>query len=275
MSKREHSKEAGGSEFKKRRNEGPIPPLYRVFHGEVASVKEYGLFVKIPATSRQGLVHKSQISKTRVEDPTEMFAKGEMVYCKVISVSEDDEKIGLAMKTVNQTTGQDQDPNNIELSQDEKKRKQFGNRSDRQKIVLEAVLDTTCKKCGGKGHLAQDCFKTSDTSYDLIPDLEDYMKSVGDEQAGTGHKHKHKEKKKRKHKKEKKNKKKSRKPSSSSSDSESESDRRKKQKKKKKKARKSSSESSDSESDHRHKKSNTKKKHKYRRLSSSSSSDTG
>lgn len=30
-------------------------------------------------------------------------------------LQEDGEKIGLAMKTVNQTTGQDQDPNNIEL----------------------------------------------------------------------------------------------------------------------------------------------------------------
>lgn len=39
----------------------------------------------------------------------------------------------------------------INFSQDEKKRRQFGNRSERQKIVLEAVLDTTCKKCGGKG----------------------------------------------------------------------------------------------------------------------------
>ena len=33
-----------------------------------------------------GLVHKSQISKSRVEDPSEMFTKGEMVYCKVISI---------------------------------------------------------------------------------------------------------------------------------------------------------------------------------------------
>lgn len=38
-------------------------------------------------------------------------------------------------------------------SQDEKRRKQFGKHNERQKIVLEAVLDTTCKKCGGKGTL--------------------------------------------------------------------------------------------------------------------------
>lgn len=28
------------------------------------------------------------------------------------------------------------------------------------------------------GHLAQDCFKTGDTSYELIPDLDDYMQTV-------------------------------------------------------------------------------------------------
>lgn len=33
-----------------------------------------------------GLVHKSQMSKSRVEDPSEMLATGEKVYCKVISV---------------------------------------------------------------------------------------------------------------------------------------------------------------------------------------------
>ena len=30
------------------------------------------------------------------------------------------------------------------------------------------------------GHLAQDCFKTGDTTYDLIPDLDEYMASVQD-----------------------------------------------------------------------------------------------
>ena len=54
-------------------------------------------------------------------------------------------------------------------SQDEKKRRQFGDRSQRQKIVLEAVLDTTCKKCGGKG-------KTTTTVFVTISNWE-YMES--------------------------------------------------------------------------------------------------
>ncbi|KAH3886505.1 zinc finger CCHC domain-containing protein 17-like [Dreissena polymorpha] len=235
--------------LKRRKSEGPIPQLYKIFHGEVASVKEYGLFVKIPGTTRQGLVHKSQISHSKVDDPSEMFSRGEYVYCKVISLDEDGEKIGLAMKMVNQTTGIDQDPNNVELSLDEKKRRQFGNRPERQKIVLEAVLDTTCKKCGGKGHLAQDCFKTGETSYELIPDLDDYMKTVVTEEGTVSHAKKNKKssKKSKKEKREKKEKKRKRQHSRSGSSSDSEdSDSHKKSKKKTKKQKKRYSSSSDS-----------------------------
>ncbi|XP_052801750.1 zinc finger CCHC domain-containing protein 17-like [Mya arenaria] len=231
MSKRPPERRQDNEEgpIKKRRNEGPVPPMFKVFHCEVASVKEYGIFVKIPGTDRQGLVHKSQISKSRVDDPSDMFARGEYVYCKVISIQEDGDKIGLAMKSVNQTTGQDQDPNNIELSQDEQRRKQFGNRPGREKIVLDAVLDTTCKKCGGTGHLAQDCFKTGDASYELIPDLDDYMHEVGTsnvhkKDTESSPKKKSKKNKKEKKKKEKKRKKKTKRYSSSSSSSDSSSD---------------------------------------------------
>ncbi|XP_060583673.1 zinc finger CCHC domain-containing protein 17-like [Ruditapes philippinarum] len=271
MSKRYHSNEER-QDNKRRRNEGPPPEMYTVFQGEIASVKEYGVFVKIPGNSRQGLVHKSQISQSRVDDPSEMFAKGEVVYCKVISIQEDGEKIGLAMKTVNQTTGQDQDPNNIELSQDEKKRRQFGDRSQRQKIILEAVLDTTCKKCGGKGHLAQDCFKTGEGSYDLIPDLDDYMQSVGTEQTKSTETKKSKEKKKHKEKKKKKEKKKRKKERKhSSTDSDDSSSNRRQEKKKLKKKYRSSSESSDSDNHTRKHKSKKKSHHKKSRSSSTDS----
>ncbi|KAL4224509.1 Nucleolar protein of 40 kDa [Mactra antiquata] len=269
MSKRKYDDERA-QEPKRRKDFGPIPDLYAVFRGEVAAVKEYGIFVKIPDTSRQGLVHKSQISRTKVDDPSEMFAKGEIVHCKVISLNDNGEKIGLAMKTVNQTTGQDQDPNNVELSQDEKKRKQFGNRSERQKIVLEAVLDTTCKKCGGKGHLAQDCFMSGSSSYDLIPDLDEYMQNVGNtDTLHKSSKHQKKEKKKSKKKKEKKSKQKKKRKYSSSSESDSSPDRSKSKKKKKRKKHRDTSSSDSSDSDYKHKKS--KKRERHRRSSSSSS----
>ncbi|KAL5006979.1 hypothetical protein ScPMuIL_015785 [Solemya velum] len=58
-----------------------------------------------------------------------------MVYCKVISMEEDGEKISLSMKAVNQTTGQDLDPNNVQQSLDDRKKKK-GHRSDIPKIEL-------------------------------------------------------------------------------------------------------------------------------------------
>jgi len=36
------------------------------------------------------------------------------------------------------------------------------------------------------GHLAQDCFKTGDGSYELIPDLDDYMNQVATSKEPTG-----------------------------------------------------------------------------------------
>lgn len=240
------SKPPGTESFKRKRDNDNTPPLYHIFQGEVASVKEYGIFVKIPGYQRQGLVHKSQISKSRVDDPSEMFAKGEMVYCKVISLDNDGEKIGLAMKTVNQTTGADQDVNNIELGQDERRRKKMDGRGGRQKIELGAVLDTICKKCGGSGHLAQECFKFGNSSYELIPELEEYTKTLKDESE--------EEKSPKKLKKAKKDKKK------------------KKKKEKKKKSHRSSSSSSDLED--RHRKEKRRHSHKHRR-ESNTSSDNG
>lgn len=47
------------------------------------------------------------------------------------------------------------------LSQDEQKRKNMPPGGGRKKISLEAVLKTTCSKCGITGHLAKDCFQVS------------------------------------------------------------------------------------------------------------------
>ncbi|XP_062596071.1 zinc finger CCHC domain-containing protein 17-like [Saccostrea cucullata] len=216
----------------------PMPALHSIFYGEVASVQQYGVFVKIPDFKKQGLVHKSQMSKVRVDDPSEMLATGEKVYCKVISL--ENNKIGLSMKVVNQTTGKDEDSANVQSSMDLQKNRKF-HKGERPKIELGAVLDTTCKKCGGHGHLAQDCFHVAGgKSYDLLPDEDDALSS----QKET--KHKSSKSKKKKNKKEKKSKKaKKRHHANSSSESEEERPRHKKHKKHKHR-RKSSSSDSDS-----------------------------
>lgn len=223
-----------------------LPDLYSVFQGEVASVQAYGVFVKIPGSKKQGLVHKSQMSKARVEDPSEMLSVGEQVYCKVIAI--EDDKVALSMKVVDQISGLDEDPTNIQTSLEERKRKQGVKGGGRPKIELGAVLDTTCRKCGGHGHLAQDCFHTKGgKSYELVPDMEEEGFPLSEDGSSSPKKKKKKEKKPKKEKKKHKKHKHHKRASSGESDEDShrKSHREKHKKHKTRKAHSSSSDSSD------------------------------
>jgi hypothetical protein len=42
--------------------------------------------------------------------------------------------------------------------------------TERESLELGAIYNTRCTKCGGKGHISIECFNSSKTSYDLIPD---------------------------------------------------------------------------------------------------------
>ncbi|KYN29229.1 PREDICTED: nucleolar protein of 40 kDa-like [Trachymyrmex cornetzi] len=223
--------------------------LNQIFLGEVASVQNYGAFVRIPGTSQQGLIHRSQVSTAHVDNVAEVLQKGERVWCKVISVGEDG-KIGLSMKHVNQGNGTDLDPNGVELQRDAQRKKNPGT-TQHKAIQLEAVLNTTCTKCGTRGHLSKDCFMSPDgKKYELIPEVED-LETVPEPDS------KNAEKKIEKKHKSKKKKKKSKRSKQSIDDSDTEDKERSKKKKRKfskerKKHRKkyssSSSDSSDSSS---------------------------
>ncbi|XP_046356835.1 nucleolar protein of 40 kDa-like [Haliotis rufescens] len=246
MAKRGHDHDdERDHQYKRHRDDdgGDVPALYSIFHGEIASVQNYGAFVKIPGCRKQGLVHKSQMSRARVEDPSEMVSLRERVYCKVISIEGEHQKIGLSMKYVNQTTGQDLDSNNVQGSMDDRRRKQ-GFSSERPKIELGAIYDTKCARCGTRGHLSKECYaERGGKQYDLIPDLEKY---VPDSQPPAQSPEKKKKKKERKHKKEKKNKKKKKHRHSSSSDESDRDAKRRRKSGQKKKKRHHSSDSSDS-----------------------------
>lgn len=73
------------------------------------------------------------------------------------------------MKVVNQEIGKDLDSNNVIIEQEERWSWSFQDYTA-QKITLKAVLYTTCKKCGCKGHFAKDCFMQSgESKYYVIP----------------------------------------------------------------------------------------------------------
>ncbi|XP_077051907.1 zinc finger CCHC domain-containing protein 17 [Siphateles boraxobius] len=219
-----------------------IPPMYSILKGEVVSVTTYGAFVKIAGYRKQGLVHKSEMSSCRVENPSEIVDVGEQVWIKVIGTEMKDDKIKLSfsMKSVNQGTGRDLDPNNVMAEQDERRRRQFRDHTG-HKITLEAVLNTTCKKCGCTGHFAKDCFSKPGLQYSLVPEEEEEPTSNQNTQSEP-----QKRKKEKKAKKEKKKKKEKKRDSSSDSGAEdakrpkhshTHSDKKKKHKKHKHKAK--------------------------------------
>uniref|UniRef100_A0A8C4R2F3 Zinc finger, CCHC domain containing 17 n=1 Tax=Eptatretus burgeri TaxID=7764 RepID=A0A8C4R2F3_EPTBU len=143
---------------------------------------------------------------SHVDSPSEVVDVGEKVWCKVISMENKDDKgvkIALSMKTVNQATGKDLDPNNLVGSQDERRRQQFRGHK-MELITLEAVLNTVCTKCGCKGHFAKDCYVVpGGTKYELIPDdeLPNTLLHLPEPSPDKGKAHKVKEKRQKKRKK--------------------------------------------------------------------------
>ncbi|XP_034269610.1 zinc finger CCHC domain-containing protein 17 isoform X2 [Pantherophis guttatus] len=140
------------------------------------------------------------MSNCRVDKPSEMVDVGEKVWVKLIGKEKTDDKLklSLSMKVVNQGTGKDLDPNNVVLDQEARKKCSFKDYTS-QKITLEAVLNTVCKKCGCPGHFAKDCFmQPGGTKYTLIP--EDEPVPAEDEKKGHHSMKKRKKDKKKKRK---------------------------------------------------------------------------
>ncbi|XP_034455472.1 nucleolar protein of 40 kDa [Hippoglossus hippoglossus] len=197
-----------------------LPPLYSIAKGEVVSVQTYGAFVRLPGYKKEGLVHVSEMSASRVESASEIVDVGEQVWIKVIGKEIRDEKVKMSfsMKAVNQGTGRDLDPNNVNAEQDARRRKMFRDQTG-NRITLEAVLNTTCAKCGCKGHFTKDCFSAPGLQYALLPDEEaGEPRQQQQQQPSTAALRPDSDKKKKK-KKEKKMKKRKREKKESESDS--------------------------------------------------------
>ncbi|XP_018553043.1 nucleolar protein of 40 kDa [Lates calcarifer] len=202
-----------------------LPPLFSISKGEVVSVQTYGAFVRLPGYRKEGLVHVSEMSASRVENASEIVDVGEQVWIKVIGreIHGDKVKLSFSMKAVNQGTGRDLDPNNVMAEQDARRRKQFRDQTG-NRITLEAVLNTTCSKCGCKGHFTKDCFSAPGLQYALLPEEDDEEPQQRQQPTSTVAPHQDSEKKKKKKKEKKMKKKRKRERKESGSDSSSDSD---------------------------------------------------
>eukprot|EP00123_Amoebidium_parasiticum_P020281 comp4659_c0_seq1/m.846 comp4659_c0_seq1/g.846 ORF comp4659_c0_seq1/g.846 comp4659_c0_seq1/m.846 type:complete len:227 (-) comp4659_c0_seq1:234-914(-) len=208
-----------------------LPELWSIQKGVARSIQSYGVFVAMDGYKRNGLVHVTQISNSKVDNPADVVAENEPVYVKVIGFGDDPEnpKISLSMKVVNQRTGEDLDKNNVRITLDQRKTKVLP--AEMQHLISEeTVQNAKCNKCGCKGHLAINCFSGAGGSkYELIgeDEIEEPEPAIPTADIeGKKKKKKSKESKKERKKKDKKSKKhkkhkRSRDTSSSSSSSES------------------------------------------------------
>ena len=69
----------------------------QVFHGTVATIKDYGAFIDL-GDDLSGLVHISQISHERIKHPSVVLKEGQEVDVKVIEIK--DGKISLSIKAL-------------------------------------------------------------------------------------------------------------------------------------------------------------------------------
>ena len=83
----------------------------QVFHGVVATIKEYGAFIDL-GDGLSGLVHISQISHSRIKHPGVVLKEGQEVDVKVIGIK--DGKISLSIKAL-QENPEEQAPEEEEI----------------------------------------------------------------------------------------------------------------------------------------------------------------
>lgn len=70
-----------------------------VFEGNVRTVTDYGVFVKLDGTQNiSGLCHRSQISDNTIHDLKALFGEGDRVKVKILSINEDKKQLSLGMK---------------------------------------------------------------------------------------------------------------------------------------------------------------------------------
>lgn len=73
-----------------------------IFQGEVTGITSFGLFVRIftkaPEISLDGLVHISEISWQKVDDPSKFYNQGDKVKVKVLATDKKTGKLNLSIK---------------------------------------------------------------------------------------------------------------------------------------------------------------------------------
>ena len=88
------------------------PEEGKVYKGKVVKIVDFGAFVNFFG-KRDGLVHVSQIENRRLNHPSDVLKEGQEVYVKLLGF-DDRGKVRLAMKMVDQETGEEVQKEEVE-----------------------------------------------------------------------------------------------------------------------------------------------------------------
>lgn len=150
-----------------------MPKLHSIHQGTVVRVQDYGAFLRLGAGDKykDGLLHISRMSaSSRVDAVSDVLTQDEVVWVKVIEIKEEEGKYSLDMRYVEQKSGKDLDPNNVQVDVGGKGK----GKSAPDPIRIGAVQATTCSRCGARGHAARECWSgAGGKNYDLVEEEDD------------------------------------------------------------------------------------------------------
>ena len=71
-----------------------------IVKGQVTGIEKYGAFVNVE-DKYTGLVHISEVSNDFVKDINDFISIGEVIYCEVLEIDDDNLKLKLSIKNIN------------------------------------------------------------------------------------------------------------------------------------------------------------------------------
>jgi len=94
------SQRAAAKEWRAARREQLLEDLQpgQVRRGRISQVTDFGIFVNLGGLD--GLVHISELSWGRIEDPREVYREGQRIKVRVLSVDQDRQRIALSIKAL-------------------------------------------------------------------------------------------------------------------------------------------------------------------------------
>ena len=78
-----------------------------IYYGEVVRLMNFGAFVDLGCSGKEGLLHISKISKERIKNIEDVLHVGDKVTVKVINI-DDQDRINLSMKDFNETKAEEE-----------------------------------------------------------------------------------------------------------------------------------------------------------------------